>query len=204
LLAALFCLRGTLFLYQGDELGLPQAQVRFEDLRDPFARAAFTGEAGRDGARTPFPWDHRQPLAGFSSGGQAWLPVDPTHVRRAVSLQELDPDSHLTFTRRLIALRNGCAALRLGEADLWPAPAEAFAVVRRLGQEQILCAVNLTATPVSLEHPDLPSGEILLAHAGARLIGETLELGGYGLAFIRLGQSDAPIGEQEPAATSPL
>ncbi|HLZ83666.1 MAG TPA: alpha-amylase family glycosyl hydrolase, partial [Caulobacteraceae bacterium] len=116
LLAVLLCLRGTIFLYQGEELGLPQANVPFEKLRDPFAIAAYTGGSGRDGARTPMPWTPDGPSAGFSASAETWLPVDPTHRPLAVAAQEADPGSTLHFTRGLTALRRSWWALRHGEA----------------------------------------------------------------------------------------
>ncbi len=162
LLAALFALRGTIFLYQGDELGLPQGRLRFEDLQDPFARAAFTGDAGRDGARTPFPWDAAEPMAGFTTARQAWLPLDPEHAARAVAAQARDPGSVLAFTRRLIALRAEQAALRTGEAEVLDAPAGVLAVLRREGDEAVLCAVNLGATPAAFNHEALTDGSTFL------------------------------------------
>ena len=100
-MAALFCLRGTLFLYEGDELGLPQANVPFEKLRDPYAIAAYTGDSGRDGTRTPFPWSAAAPHAGFTSSDDPWLPIDPRHAAMALDTQEGQPDSHLAVTREL-------------------------------------------------------------------------------------------------------
>ena len=186
LLAALFCLRGTLFLYQGDELGLPQGRVRFEDLQDPFARAAFTGDAGRDGARTPFPWNDQEPMAGFTTGAQAWLPLDPAHARRAVSVQAPDTGSCLAFTRQLIALRRRYASLREGEASVWAAPEPVLAVLRAVQGEQVLCAINLGADPVVLEQAELMGGELVLTQPDLRLEGAQLALTGFGVAFVRL------------------
>lgn len=59
----LVCLRGNIFLYQGEELGLPQAEIAFEDLKDPEAIANWPATLGRDGARTPMPWQSSAPIA---------------------------------------------------------------------------------------------------------------------------------------------
>ena len=67
-IALLACLRGTVFLYQGEELGLPQSEVNFEDLQDPFGRAHWPREKGRDGCRTPMPWQAGDRTGGFTSG----------------------------------------------------------------------------------------------------------------------------------------
>jgi len=186
LLAALFCLRGTLFLYQGDELGLPQGKVAFDDLRDPFARSAFTGDAGRDGARTPFPWTAETPMAGFTTAARAWLPADPAHAVRAVSTQVGDPTSTLSFCRRLIALRRAEPALRLGAAEVWPDPAGVLAVARIEEDSRVLCAVNLSDAPALLAVPRLADGVVLLAEPGAGLEHGELTLPAFGVAFVSL------------------
>jgi len=144
LMAALLSLRGAAFLYQGEELGLPQADVPFARLRDPFAIAAYAGEAGRDGARTPMPWLADAPLCGFSTAFDAWLPVDPAHALFAADLQESDPASMLWFTRAILALRRGERTLREGRCALLPAPPGVLAFERGLGQDRIQCLFELT------------------------------------------------------------
>ena len=102
LMAVLMALRGTIFLYQGEELGLPQAEVPFERLRDPFAIAAYDGTAGRDGRPHPHAVvQYGSPAAGFSSSEYTWLPVDERHRALSVEHQAQDPESLLAFTRRL-------------------------------------------------------------------------------------------------------
>ncbi|MGH6968268.1 MAG: alpha-amylase family glycosyl hydrolase, partial [Stellaceae bacterium] len=76
-MAMLLSLPGSVCLYQGEELGLPNGRVGASDIRDPFGRAFYPAFAGRDGARTPLPWAAGAPNAGFSSGNRTWLPVDP-------------------------------------------------------------------------------------------------------------------------------
>ncbi|HUH23011.1 MAG TPA: alpha-amylase family glycosyl hydrolase, partial [Brevundimonas sp.] len=88
----LLSLRGNAFLYQGEELGLPQGEVPFERLRDPEAIANWPRTLGRDGARTPMPWSSSAPHAGFSTV-EPWLPIDPRHVDLAVDAQEAEPGS---------------------------------------------------------------------------------------------------------------
>ncbi|MGF1641565.1 MAG: alpha-amylase family glycosyl hydrolase, partial [Rhodospirillales bacterium] len=105
LLIALLCsLRGTAFLFQGEELGLPQADVPFERLQDPEGRTFWPEHKGRDGCRTPIPWASATPHAGFSVA-EPWLPVDPAHRPLAVDVQEGDPASTLRFTRGFLAWR---------------------------------------------------------------------------------------------------
>ncbi|MBV8593796.1 MAG: alpha-glucosidase [Caulobacteraceae bacterium] len=150
LLAALFCLRGTIFLYQGEELGLPQANVPFDRLRDPFVIANYTGSSGRDGARTPMPWAEAAPNGGFSSALKTWLPVDPAHLALAVSRQESDPQAMLSHTRRLVDLRKAWPCLRWGEAIVRPAPEGMFALERRDGAQRLLCLFELAGRGASM------------------------------------------------------
>ncbi len=186
LLAALFCLRGTIFLYQGDELGLSQGQVRFEDLQDPFARAAFTGDSGRDGARTPFPWDAAKPMSGFTAADRTWLPIDPAQAALAVSVQEGDPKSVLTFARGLVALRTSELALRLGDAELLEAPAGMLALLRRGEEATVVCLVNLGSVPASFTHVGLGQGAMLDCGLAASRSGDRVDLPPFGGAFVRL------------------
>ncbi|HTC83899.1 MAG TPA: alpha-amylase family glycosyl hydrolase, partial [Rhizomicrobium sp.] len=113
LLALLMSLRGNVFLYQGEELGLPQAKIPFERLRDPEAIANWPLTLGRDGARTPMPWSAGLPHAGFSNV-EPWLPIPEEHIARAVSKQNADSGSVLMVARELIALRRANSALKAG------------------------------------------------------------------------------------------
>jgi len=184
LLAVLLCLRGTIFLYQGEELGLPQAHVPFDRLRDPFAIAAYTGGSGRDGARTPMPWVADAPSAGFSASAETWLPVDPAHRPLAVGTQEASPGSTLHFTRRLIALRRSWRALREGEAVVREMPEGVLGFERRLGGERLLCLFDLGGGGASL--PAEPGAELLAGFNGATVRAETAELPAWGGVVLRL------------------
>jgi alpha-glucosidase len=138
----LMCLRGNVFLYQGEELGLPQAHIGFEDLKDPEAIANWPATLGRDGARTPMPWQSGAANAGFSAG-RPWLPVSPEHFALAVDRQQLDLGSQLAFTQRVIGLRRGSRALREGELHFVDSPADLLVFERRFEAERLLCVFNL-------------------------------------------------------------
>ena len=109
-MALLLCLRGTIFLYQGEELGLPDGDVPFEKLQDPWGIAGWPATKGRDGCRTPMPWKD-EVMAGFTKAKEAWLPVDARQRVLAVEKQEKLAESMLHTTRKLIALRKASAAL---------------------------------------------------------------------------------------------
>jgi alpha-glucosidase len=180
-LALLLALRGTVFLYQGEELGLPQSTLAFEDLRDPFGIAHWPQNPGRDGCRTPFPWQSDAPRLGFSTADFPWLPVDPAHARLAVNRQLADSTSTLHATRALLALRRAHPALRLGSFE--PLAVEGDVLVLRRchsaeGVDDALClAFNLGGCEARLPWPVAPpSGAPLFVHQQAAVDGRTLVL----------------------------
>jgi alpha-glucosidase len=154
LLLLLVCLRGHVFLYQGEELGLPQAEVPYDRLVDPEARVNWPQTLGRDGARTPMPWRADAPHAGFSTA-EPWLPVDPRHPPLSVDAQEGDPASTLHFTRRLLAVRRSLPALRSGDLHLTGTDPDLLVFERRLDGARLLCVFNLGLDDVDI---DLPPG----------------------------------------------
>jgi alpha-glucosidase len=142
LVVLLACLRGTVFLYQGEELGLPQSDIHVEDLQDPFGKAHWPRNKGRDGCRTPLPWAADAPAAGFTTG-KPWLPCDPAHRALAVDHQQADPASTLSLTRRVFALRRAHAALRLGSFQTLHADDDLLVFERRHEDDAVRCAFNL-------------------------------------------------------------
>jgi alpha-glucosidase len=150
-LLLLLALRGTIFLYQGEELGLPQAEVPFERLVDPEAIANWPETLGRDGARTPMPWTGDE-FAGFSTV-EPWLPVDPRHRALAVALQEADPASTLHQTRRMLGLRRAHPALRLGAMTLLDSVGDLLLFERAFEEETLLCIFNLGHAPLDWSPP---------------------------------------------------
>ncbi len=145
--ALLMSLRGNIFLYQGEELGLPQAQIPFERLRDPEAIANWPSTQGRDGARTPMPWVAEARNAGFSDG-EPWLPIPPEHIVRSVSRQDGDGMSVLANARLLIALRRSSKALREGDFRPLALSAPLLGFERVSGKTILRCIFNLGTTRV--------------------------------------------------------
>ena len=179
-------LRGTVFVYQGEELGLPQSEVPLEQMQDPFGLANWPLIPGRDGCRTPMPWQHQAPQAGFSTG-QPWLPVDPAHAARAVDRQEADPPSLLHATRRLIALRRAEPALRTGACEVLAADGDVLLLRRGEGPGAVLALFNLGSAsalpPAGLAPGALRPDRLLWAsHAG---LSNALPLPGGAAAFFR-------------------
>jgi alpha-glucosidase len=142
-LLLLLSLRGNPIIYQGEELGLPQGEVAFEDLQDPEAIANWPHTLGRDGARTPMPWQASAPQAGFSSANRTWLKLDPAHARLAADRQAADPGSTLAYTRQLLHLRRQHPALVSGDITLLDTPEPLLAFIREADGERVLCVFNL-------------------------------------------------------------
>jgi len=149
----LCALRGNPIIYQGEELGLPQGHVAFDDLLDPEAIANWPHTLGRDGARTPIPWTADAPHAGFSDANATWLKLDPAHASYSVREQANDPNSMATYTRRLLARRSALPALIGGSSTLLGSPDEIVAFVRTHPAGDVLCAFNLSDDSVEWQSP---------------------------------------------------
>jgi alpha-glucosidase len=107
LIALLGALYGTVFMYQGEELGLPEAKLKREELRDPWGIRLYPKWQGRDGCRTPIPWD--------DTPQKSWLPVPAAHYGLNVAAQEKDKNSILNFTREFLKWRKTKPELREGD-----------------------------------------------------------------------------------------
>jgi alpha-glucosidase len=185
LFALLLSLKGTTLIYQGEELGLPQAALRRDQLRDPVGDLYWPYSGGRDGCRTPMPWAPGHAL-GFTSG-TPWLPAAAEHAQLTVAAQEADGDSTLAFAREIIGFRRGSAAMTLGELTFLDVPDPVLAFVRREGDEAIACLFNLSAEPRFVEVPELAGAVLLEVRAGdADLRGRSIGLSAHAAAFLRL------------------
>jgi alpha-glucosidase len=179
--AMLCCLRGTICLYQGEELGLTEADLAFEDLHDPYGIAFYPTFKGRDGCRTPMPWRRDAPFGGFSTV-KPWLPLPQDHLARAVDRQEEDPRSVLARTRRFLRWRREQPALRTGAIQFVDAQAPLLAFERAHASQRILCVFNLGAEPARFDSP--MALEPASGHGfEARFAGDIVTLPGYGAFF---------------------
>jgi alpha-glucosidase len=185
LFALLVSLKGTTLIYQGEELGLPQAQLSRDQLRDPVGDLYWPYDGGRDGCRTPMPWT-RGAQMGFTTG-EPWLPLAAEHEGLSVEAQAEDPESTLAFSKAMIALRRSEAALRLGEIEFLETEGPLIAFVRRLGGRSIACLFNLGGDPQVVAAPALAGAELMPLRSGeADLRGESVGLSPYAAAFLRL------------------
>ena len=199
-LVLLASLRGTLFLYQGEELGLEQSSLRLDQLQDPFGIAHWPRREGRDGCRTPMPWVAEAPQAGFTTG-MPWLPVDERHRALAVDRQAADPHSTLALTRRLLALRRASPALRHGALQILHAQGPLFAMRRSHGDEHLVVALNLGEAPQRFDLPTPGRPErAWLAINGASVQGSALTLPAWSAAIVGLAR--APLTDDAPQGRS--
>jgi alpha-glucosidase len=137
-------LRGSPSLYQGDELGLPEADIAFEELQDPYGKEMWPEFKGRDGCRTPMPWTASKPHAAFTSAANAWLPVAKTHVPLAVDQQQGDKASLLSYYTQLLIWRRGVPALIKGSMQLLPKHPQVLAFVREHLGAKVVCVFNFS------------------------------------------------------------
>ncbi|RUU31728.1 alpha-glucosidase family protein [Mesorhizobium sp. M6A.T.Ce.TU.016.01.1.1] len=164
-IALLSCLRGSICLYQGEELGLEEAELAFEDLRDPYGIRFWPGFKGRDGCRTPMVWEKGADNAGFSTG-RPWLPVPDSHRARAVDVQNGEEKSVLASYRAMLALRKQHVALVQGSIRFLDAEGDVLAFIREGGGEKLLCVFNFADEPADWPLPQDAD------------VAETVDLGG--------------------------
>jgi alpha-glucosidase len=130
----LVCLRGTPFVYAGEELGLEDAIIPPDRVVDP---------GGRDGCRAPIPWDGT-PSHGWAGGPDPWLPWPPDADRRNAAALAADPASILHLYRRLLAARRASPALSTGDFAWLDSPPGTLAWLRSAGDDRRAVIVNFT------------------------------------------------------------
>ncbi len=173
ILTLLLTLRGTPFVYQGEELGMTNFDfVSLDQIQDVESKNvcrilkklglsdrrlfALMKRASRDNARTPMQWTPG-PQAGFTTG-TPWLKVNDNHARINAETEEGDPDSVLNWFRALLSYRNGSDVLKQGRIRLISREKSWIKIERRLGERKVIVAVNWSPRPVRLPlvgHPVL-------------------------------------------------
>ena len=185
LASLLLSLRGSVCIYQGEELALPEAELAYEDLQDPYGIQFWPDFKGRDGCRTPMVWDGNVAYGGFTAG-KPWLPVPAGHLERAVEQQQDDPASVMEHYRRFLAFRKQHPALAKGEIEFRAAEGAVLAFVRTHGNERLFCVFNMS--PVA-RFAALPAETIepLEGHGyESRVHDEQIELPAWSGFFARL------------------
>jgi alpha-glucosidase len=145
----LLTMRGTPFIYAGEELGLENAEIPADRRLDP---------GGRDGSRAPLPWDgssdHGWPPGDQRPGAGPWLPWPPEAEVRNVAAMHDDPKSILNLYRRLLAARRGSRALSVGSWSPLPTPPDVLAYQRAADNDRRLVIVNFGDSEAAIPVPD--------------------------------------------------
>ncbi len=195
----LLTLRGTPFLYQGDELGMTNYPFKsiadFDDIevKNRYKADVVTGkipeqtfladmrQTSRDNSRTPMQWDSSA-NGGFTTSPKAWLAENPNYTEINAAAEISDPQSIYNYTRELVALRHAHHALVYGDyKDLDPENKSIFVYTRSLGAERYLVVLNFSKTPATYTLPSgTTAGELVLANvSGSEQHSPTLHLGGW-------------------------
>ena len=143
----ILALRGSVCLYQGEELGLTEAVLDFEDLQDPYGIQFWPTFKGRDGCRTPMVWAADNLNAGFTTAEKAWLPVPPEHHHLAVNQLESDPVSLLHHYRALLAFRQTRPELQKGAIRFLEGGEGVLVFEREHGGLRSVVAINMREAP---------------------------------------------------------
>jgi alpha-glucosidase len=152
----MFALPGAVFIYNGEELGLPNVELPDEVLQDPVWERSGHMRRGRDGCRVPMPWQGDKPPFGFSENPRTWLPTPPEWAPLTVEGQLQQPDSTLEFFRQVLRLHAQRPEF-VGTTIEWlDSPADAL--VFRVVKGGLVCALNAGEQPMPL-----PAGELLLS-----------------------------------------
>jgi alpha-glucosidase len=155
---AMLALPGTVFIYNGEELGLPDVlDLPDEVLQDPTWERSGHTERGRDKVRVPLPWSGEEPPFGFSSSPDTWLPMPADWAALTVEKQEADPHSTLPFFREALQLRRERDEFD-GTGLEWLTASPDVVVLRARGG--LLCVLNAGTEAIAL-----PAGELMLASA---------------------------------------
>ena len=179
----LMTLRGTPYIYEGDELGMtnyPWKKISdFNDIevQNAYKAKVLTGQmteqelidgaskVGRDNSRTPMQWDSTSE-AGFTTSTNPWEPVNPNYKNINAAQETKDPDSIYNYTRQAIALHHSIKAFTYGDyKDLDRTSEQVYAYTRTLGDEKYLVVLNYSKTPVTYTLPnDMKPGKLVLGN----------------------------------------
>ena len=195
----LMTMRGTPFLYQGDELGMtnyPFQKIEdFDDIevKNAYKAKVLTGQVkeedyianlrrtSRDNARTPMQWDATA-NAGFTTGAKPWLALNPNYTKINAAEELKSPDSVYRYTEKMVHLRSATPAFVYGDyKDLAPADPAIFAYTRTLGAERYLVVLNFSDKAAEFAVPDGIQPKQLLVdnQIGSDAMGSTLNLKGW-------------------------
>lgn len=180
-MAMLLSLRGTACIYQGEELGLTEAHIAFDHIQDPWGKEMWPEWQGRDGCRTPMPWDANLPHGGFTvSAPMSWLPIPVEHYPLAVSEQADNAQSLLSFTKDFIAWRKDKDPILFGDIDFIDHGDNVLVFKRNCDGVTYLCAFNLREEEQIIANADVKEE---VYSFGSSVDGNGLKLGSFGFSI---------------------
>ena len=186
-MAMLFSLRGSLCIYQGEELGLDEAEVPFELMQDSFGITHWPKFKGRDGCRTPIPWNEIAPAYGFSSVEKTWLPISSKHGQKNTVSQSMQNNSVLNTTKRLIKFRNENLALRLGDFSIEKLNDQCLKIERHYLQQTVKVILNFSDQVQSIQNRYFDDVQVIigLAENTGKLNNDVLDLPPFSATFMQ-------------------
>lgn len=176
--ALLASIRGSVCLYQGEELGLGEADIPFELLQDPYGISFWPTFKGRDGCRTPMPWQQNATHGGFSEH-TPWLPVANEHLALSVETQQQVSTSVLNRAKEFFHWRKQQAALITGDIEFIDQPEPLLAFRRQHETQTLICVFNLGSSAQAVD----VQGDIVYQH-NSQQHQQKLHLEGYGFAIV--------------------
>ncbi|MDO6427126.1 alpha-glucosidase family protein [Thalassotalea sp. 1_MG-2023] len=167
--ALLASLRGSVCSYQGEELGLTEADIAYDDLQDPYGITFWPTFKGRDGCRTPMPWSAQESNAGFSQSDYLWLPVSDAHQINAVSVQQNQPSSVLNAYQTFLSWRKSQSPLLYGDINFLESSDDKLVFTRQYQGNTLYVLANFSDTTVVF---DLPNSAYQLVEGHGFLIAD--------------------------------
>ncbi len=147
-------LRGTPFIYYGEEIGMRQTRLKREQVMDPVGVNNWPFDKGRDGCRAPMQWNNQ--LNGGFSSGTPWNEIHPDFSNRNVNAMIHDPKSLWTFYKNLIELRKQNRILQVGDLQLIDQNNEyVLSFIRKLGSQTALICLNFSQLSAKVNLKDL-------------------------------------------------
>jgi alpha-glucosidase len=193
LMAALYLtLRGTPIMYYGEEIGMKTTPpARREDVKDPIGRIGWPKEKGRDGERTPMQWDANT-NAGFSKA-TPWLPVPSTYMTHNVADESKDPNSILSFYKKVLKLRHTNKALLEGNyVPLNENDQNVLSYLRAYKDQTVLVALNMSGAEqkvdFAMSQHGFSSTKALVATGKSSAKGDVVTLEPYGVFIAQLSK----------------
>ena len=167
-------LKGALCVYQGEELGLTEYDIKKEEIQDPYGLVFYPEFKGRDGCRTPMVWDRDLPNGGFNQGAKTWLPVPKEHLPLAVKQQLEQPNSLLTWVQHYFTFRAGQSLLQDADIQAEVVKPELLHITRTKDGKSLSGYFNFSDQDIMVKMPAK-----LLFHSAVDLSTKTLQPYGF-------------------------